>query len=209
MARVLGVGWSKTGTTTLGECLKTLGYDHESKRLDLVPDLGRGDLSRIMAIAAEKESFEDFPWLTLYREFDEAFPECRFILTERDLDAWLKSWHAMAAREQPEVHDAHIPIRTTLYGLPFPDVTDDQLVERVERHMRDVKAYFAERPGKLLVVNWARGDGWEELCGFLGKPVPDLPFPHANKGVYRAPKPAPTPRGGRLRNAVKRLLGRR
>lgn len=25
-------------------------------------------------------------------------------------------------------------------------------------------------------------EGWEPLCKFLGKPVPDEPFPHANEG---------------------------
>lgn len=30
------------------------------------------------------------------------------------------------------------------------------------------------------LLEWEVGDGWEPLCKFLGKPVPDVPFPHAN-----------------------------
>jgi len=31
---------------------------------------------------------------------------------------------------------------------------------------------------KLLVMNLSQG--WEPLCKFLGKPIPDVPFPRAN-----------------------------
>jgi hypothetical protein len=34
-------------------------------------------------------------------------------------------------------------------------------------------------PEKLLVV-FEITDGWEPLCKFLGKPVPNVPFPHVN-----------------------------
>ena len=42
-------------------------------------------------------------------------------------------------------------------------------------------SYFAQKvpKDKLLVYNVS--DGWEPLCQFLGKDVPDCPFPHKNK----------------------------
>ena len=33
----------------------------------------------------------------------------------------------------------------------------------------------------MLVFKLA--DGWKPLCEFLGKPIPDQPFPHKNKGA--------------------------
>lgn len=33
---------------------------------------------------------------------------------------------------------------------------------------------------KDKLLEWSPEDGWKPLCGFLGKPVPDIPFPHAN-----------------------------
>ena len=33
-------------------------------------------------------------------------------------------------------------------------------------------------PGQLLVFSVR--DGWEPLCAFLGRPVPDVPFPNIN-----------------------------
>lgn len=33
---------------------------------------------------------------------------------------------------------------------------------------------------KERLLEWYIEDGWEPLCKFLGKPVPNVPFPHAN-----------------------------
>lgn len=30
------------------------------------------------------------------------------------------------------------------------------------------------------LLEWTVEDGWEPLCEFLGKPVPNEPFPHVN-----------------------------
>ncbi len=45
-----------------------------------------------------------------------------------------------------------------------------------EKNTADVKAAFDE--DRLLTYNL--GDGWENLCRFLDKPVPDTPFPRSN-----------------------------
>lgn len=31
------------------------------------------------------------------------------------------------------------------------------------------------------LLEYKLSDGWEPLCEFLGKPVPDQPFPHLNE----------------------------
>jgi hypothetical protein len=52
-----------------------------------------------------------------------------------------------------------------------------------ERHNR---AVIAAVPASRLLV-YQPGDGWEPLCGFLGVPVPDEPFPRLNDTAwYRA-----------------------
>lgn len=33
---------------------------------------------------------------------------------------------------------------------------------------------------KERLLEWSVDEGWEPLCAFLGKEVPDEPFPHAN-----------------------------
>lgn len=34
---------------------------------------------------------------------------------------------------------------------------------------------------KEKLLEYQLGSGWEPLCEFLGKPVPDVPFPHLNE----------------------------
>jgi hypothetical protein len=183
MSKIFGIGWAKTGTTTLGHCFRTLGFNHQSQDLSLVDGIPKGDLSRIMALAQQKETFEDWPWIILYKELDEAFPNSRFVLTVRDPEKWVRSYTNMLANKGTASESTN-RIRQTLYGLPFPDVTEAQLIERCRRHNQEVKLYFRDRPEDLLIVDWERGDGWKELCDFLGREVPSEPFPHANKGKY-------------------------
>ena len=183
MEKIFGIGWAKTGTTTLGKCFSILGFKHQSARLDLVKEIAKNDLSKIIKLAEDKDAFEDWPWLILYKELDKAFPESRFILTERDPLKWIKSYKNML-KNQGKASDELNEIRRVLYGLPFPHVSEKQLIKRYKNHNEEVKKYFEDRPNSLLVVNWGNGDGWNKLCEFLGKTIPDEPFPHANRGKY-------------------------
>lgn len=182
--KVVGVGWAKTGTTSLGLCLKSLGYDHTSMHRGLVRDWAQGDMSRLLPLMRKLESFEDWPWPLLYREFDREFPGTRFILTTRDSGRWIKSYLNQIHQPghfTPEMNE----IRQMIYGCPFPGYTPEQLIARYERHNAEVRDYFRGRDN-FIELSWERGHGWEELCDFLGHPVPSASFPHANRGVYRA-----------------------
>ena len=182
-SKIFGIGWAKTGTTTLRRCFEVLGYKHQSQRLDLVHDIEEGDLSRIRGVAEKNESFEDWPWIILFRELDAMFPESKFILTTRSQERWVRSYTNMLST-QGEASDELNEVRRILYGLPFPNVTEEQLLQRYRRHNHKVKEYFSNRPDDLLVVNWEEGDRWEKLCRFLEAEIPDEPFPHANRGRY-------------------------
>jgi hypothetical protein len=48
-------------------------------------------------------------------------------------------------------------------------------------HNQRVISFFAEHDADFITFDMPGGDGWEKLCHFLKKPVPDSPFPHANK----------------------------
>ncbi|MBC8122046.1 MAG: hypothetical protein H7Y22_09440 [Gemmatimonadaceae bacterium] len=197
MTKIFGIGWAKTGTTTLGDCFKILGYKHQSQDLGLVKDVGRGDLSRVMKLADKKETFEDWPWIILYKELDKAYPDSLFVLTSRKSEKWILSYKNMLAN-QGDASEGASEIRRILYGLPFPEVSESDLVERYERHNAEVERYFRDRSEDLLIVDWEEESGWDKLCNFLGKDIPDEPFPHANKGKYGEKSPI-----ARLKNVVK------
>lgn len=198
--KIFGIGWAKTGTTTLGKCFEILGFDHQTQDLGLVKDVGKGDLSRIMTLAENKETFEDWPWIILYKELDSAFPNSLFILTKRKQANWIRSYKNMLANEG-EASEELNEIRQILYGLQFPHVSESELIKRYEKHNAEVESYFCNRPKDLLIVDWETGSGWEEICGFLGKDTPNQPFPHANKGKYTGFSAFTT-----IKNVIKKYL---
>ena len=45
-------------------------------------------------------------------------------------------------------------------------------------HIKNVREYFRDRHNDFLTMNILEGNGWDVLCPFLGKPLPQSPFPN-------------------------------
>lgn len=198
--KIFGIGWAKTGTTTLGACFKQLGLHHTGTDLDLLRNVMAGDLNTVRAKADSFTSFEDWPWPLLYRQLDEWYPGSKFILTMRDPDAWLQSYSRMIHHQKAR-HDIGV-IREHLYGYADFSGHEKHFQERYLRHNRDVQDNFRDRPDDLLVLDWSTGAGWTELCTFLDLPIPDTPLPHCNRGSWLHAKVLNW--GHRIRGHVKR-----
>ncbi|MCX6267473.1 MAG: sulfotransferase family protein [Bacteroidetes bacterium] len=175
--KLFGVGLNKTGTKTLGECFKTFGFNNKSFDLELLQSFSRGDFQEIYRTCDHFDSFEDWPWPLLYREFDLHYPGSKFILTQRkDPETWFASLCKHADMTGPT------EARKIAYGFEMPHNHKSHHIDIYRKHNADVIHYFKDTPEKLLVVSWERGDGWAELCKFLGyDKMPDTPFPHKNK----------------------------
>ncbi len=176
--KVFGIGMFRTGTTTLGTCLGKLGFRHQGYWY--VTDYSTDELSdrladawpTILERAGHYDSFEDAPWLFLYRELDTAFPGSRFILTRRSNSEKLaeseRRWHIINGATEDSMPSSEF------------------FIGRYESHNAAVREYFADRPDDLLEICWEEGDGWEKLCEFLGVDVPRdrsgniLPVPRVN-----------------------------
>lgn len=183
--KVYGIGWAKTGTTTLGEALKILRYKHKTQDFTLVSDILNGEYKNIKQELARYDSFDDWPWIILYKQLDALSENSKFILTLRDEESWLKSYRNMLQSEGIP-SEATNKIRSYLYGLHFPNVSDKELLARYRQHNEDVKNYFKYRPNDLLIVNWFEDNSWEKICNFLKKDIPKNDFPHKNRGLYDA-----------------------
>jgi hypothetical protein len=51
-----------------------------------------------------------------------------------------------------------------------------------------VVEHFRRKGRELLVMDICAGDSWAPLCKFLGRSVPDEPFPHENVGRFKGIK---------------------
>jgi hypothetical protein len=191
--KIFGIGLQKTGTTSLGMSLLHLGYRHRTFTQAMVLCVSEGLLEPVFAFVDQFDSFDDLPWPLIYPRLDERYPGSKFILTtRRDSQTWLRSMKQHALVMGPKEH------RKMAYGHVMPFGHEAEYVARYERHNREVREYFQDRPGDLLEVCWETGSGWKELCAFLDKPIPDIPFPHENKASDR--------RARRLRGTVKWIL---
>jgi len=176
--KVFGIGFHKTGTTSLAAALRQLGYSVTGPN-----GVHRSDIAQIawpmcLSLMEQFDAFQDNPWPVLYRELYAYCPEEKFILTIRDADSWLKSVRGFFGQQVT-------PMRAWIYGHGGPEGNEKSYLERYERHNREVIEFFEDKPGKLLVMDLSNGDGWEKLCAFLNEfPIPDTPFPHKNAQAY-------------------------
>jgi hypothetical protein len=75
-----------------------------------------------------------------------------------------------------------------IYGYHYPHENPQAFLDYYAKHAEQVTQYFTEKypaGGKLLELCFERGDGWDELCPFLGLPMQDVPFPHSNRRRQR------------------------
>jgi hypothetical protein len=176
--KVFCIGFHKTGTTSLATALTTLGYRVTGPNGIRDPDIATNALPMALRLVEEFDAFQDNPWPVLFRQLDESVPGSRFILTLRPASSWIES-------QVRHFGKLSTPMREWIYGAGCPEGNEDLYLRRYDSHNREVLDYFGRRPQDLLVMELERGQGWSELCGFLGCATPSLPFPHENRAGDR------------------------
>lgn len=180
--KVFGVGFQRTGTTSLATALNMLGIKTLQFPKELYYNIDH-------EIIHQYDGFTDDPITLLYKELDKRHPNSKFIHTIRDEESWLKSikWLFTVGRIKfkESFQKYGDEFNRQLFGTTE---FDEQLfLETYRKYNSDVAEYFADRPEDYLLIDFTRGEGFEKLCPFLGKPIPNAPFPHRNKkeGIWK------------------------
>ncbi|WP_113702720.1 sulfotransferase family protein [Nonomuraea lactucae] len=217
--KVIGAGFGRTGTASLKAALELLGYGpcyhmsvviDQPRRVRQWLDIGEGRSRDWDAVFAGFRATADWPAAAYWRELAEHYPDAKVVLTVRDPGQWYDSvastvfasalaerrplpfrrrlirW--LVARRAPDFALYPRMARATVVDRVFGGRIDDRAhaVEVFERHADEVKA--AIPPERLLVYDVR--EGWAPLCGFLGLPVPDEPFPQVNeRAAFRRKRP--------------------
>ena len=178
--KVFGIGFHKTGTTSLADALTLLGYEvtgpNGVRHRGMDRETAWRSASRLLS---QFDAFQDNPWPLLYREIDLELPGSKFVLTVRPEAEWLRSVVHHFGREST-------PMREWIYGVGTPLAHEDLFLERYRRHNQAVADYFDGRHEDLLIMEITRGHGWNMLCPFLGHPIPEVQFPHSNPALNRS-----------------------
>ena len=191
--KVFGLGMFKTGTTTLEQCLRLLDMRHVDIETDYLYFSGNAqgylrrnvedivvdydydnftteELAIMKQVTENYDAFSDHPWMWTFKECHKMYPDAKFVLTVR------KDSETLANSDRNFF---------LMHGATKEDLPDaSQFIHRYETHNAAVRDFFKDKDNYIELC-WETGDGWKELCDFLGVEVPNIPFPHANKGVYK------------------------
>lgn len=160
-----------------------------TKRPDLAP-FGRAEWDNLLG---EYRATTDSPGCFFAVELMDAYPDAKVVLVERDLDKWFASfsstimvvqWPNLGLRTLLNIMhykfgrlmDPYLRLSRAVWLAGTKEEQAQTAKEIYTKHYAEVRA--KARPGQLL--EYKLGDGWEPLCEFLGKPVPEMPFPNVN-----------------------------
>ena len=186
--KIFEIGVSKTGTTSLGRAYEILGFRHKGVSKIITKKFYKSepyDYNILFEVIDRYGAFQDSPWHNCdYKILDKRYPGSKFILLERDDESWIRSleyWSSPILNEDWETWLDEYDKNTI--DKRWKTDRDNLIKEKLDwKHLkyRGIKEYFKNRQNDLLVMNICDGEGWEKLCSFLNKPVPDVPFPKEN-----------------------------
>lgn len=200
-SKIFCIGSGKTGTTSLGAALQSLGFhvgDQASAEL-LLEAWAEREFGPIVEYCRTAEAFQDIPFCLdhTYEALDDAFPGSKFILTVRNsADEWHKSlvrFHTkiIGKRRLPTPHDLKVfPYRfpgwiwrahRLIYGIDEATLFDAAIYKACyDTHIAGVLKHFAGRPNDLLVLNVGELSAMPRLTAFLGVSDRGVKMPHLN-----------------------------
>jgi tetratricopeptide (TPR) repeat protein len=194
VAKVIVIGLSKTGTSTMDAALRRLGLAAYHNHHPLTrQQLREEDVELFDAVS-------DTPIAHIFESLAERYPTARFILTRRPEDAWLKSMNSHYQRlleidTFEMLRDRVADPEACPGGSLWREIHESlytrhgDLMAAFRAHDVRVREFFKDQPGRLLEFDVFSGDGWQKLCTFLDLPVPDEAFPWENAApLHRAGK---------------------
>jgi hypothetical protein len=196
--QVIGSGFGRTGTRSTKDALELLGFGpcYHMEEVIKRPRHARAWLDRAegrdvdwRALFSGWGSTVDFPASVVWEELLEVFPDAKVVHTVRDPQDWWESTVETIATSGERVDPwlrRLVPAVDTPFRLNELLVWDGVFDGRIHDRDHAIAVYEAWTDhvvrtvpaDRLLVFDVAAG--WAPLCGFLGVPVPDVPYPRRN-----------------------------
>jgi len=201
---LIGAGLGRTGTFSLMTALNELGLPchhmlslfQDNEQAPLFNDALQGKNIDWHYLFRNYKAAVDYPCAFFYIELMKEFPYAKVLLSVRDPEKWYEStyksifklsnmrwefpyvisylliFHLTSIRDKLDSVEGIIWKGT--FGGRFAN--KKHAIEVFNDHNEEVKRLV---PAERLLVYDVK-EGWEPLCKFLGKPIPNKPFPHVN-----------------------------
>ncbi|KAI9670587.1 MAG: hypothetical protein M1831_005807 [Alyxoria varia] len=206
--KVLVLGMCRTGTASMWEALKMLGFVDCYHMMNTMIDPNDNDmwLEAINGKYFGSKPFTrrewdmllghcqavcDFPACAFPEELIKAYPDAKVILTNRNVDAWYTSCigtirvsmtssllYSMGFFDT-EVMGKWTPMTRALFKGVFDDNFEKNGRAVFERQYATVR----ELVPKEQLLEFQMGEGWPRLCEFLNVEEPNVPYPNTNEAA--------------------------
>ena len=164
MEKIFLIGRRRTGTGSVVKGLNLLKY----KKANILTSLTKNSITELILKMNNKEICAvpfDFT-INDIRAIEQAYPSCRFIHTERNVDEWYSSF----LRYYNKDSDKSSYKNKGYYVNDF-----------YTKYNLTVRSHFLGREWKILYIKYGYNSSWGTLCSFVKKAVPNVSFPHENK----------------------------
>jgi len=200
---VIGAGFGRTGTLSMKAALEELGHRpcyHFVEVIEPRKDHNEGHRKAWVDFEKRRRPMDwewlfrsysaclDLPMCLYYKDLMQVFPNAKVVLTVRDPDAWFDSFSMLArilrrmrlaALVSPKLRaSCTIANRVNERLFGGPPIDRKTCIAVFERHNQEVREFVP--PDRLLVFEVT--EGWDPLCEFLERPIPEIPFPRLNEG---------------------------
>ena len=117
------------------------------------------------------------PSAAYWRDLIDVYPDAKVLLTYRSPESW---WKSFSNTIVPSVLNGTDPdaFSVAINRDVFGGCLDDR-DNAIAVYEANVAAVRETVPAERLLVH-SLGDGWEPLCEFLDRPIPDQPYPSGN-----------------------------
>ena len=196
MLEVIGAGFGRTGTHSLGVVLEKLGLGPCYNLYEVAKNPGHRELWN-SALDGKSVDWDymfrsykstiEWPSVTFFDEIFQQFPHAKVILTLRDPESWYESaqntiFEALEMSDHnpdPGKRESQRLTRRLILGHTFGERyrEKEHVLEVYRKHIQHVMEFV---PGEQL-LQFEVKEGWKPLCDFLQMSIPVDPFPKVNE----------------------------
>ncbi|SPN97350.1 uncharacterized protein DNG_00864 [Cephalotrichum gorgonifer] len=200
--KVIGAGYSRTGTLSMALALEKLLdgpvmhggsqlLGREDAYVKLWSDIfsARDDKQRLLSLLREATAgfvaITDAPGNCFVAELLELYPDAEVVCVERDRARWWKSWESVTETAGAGFLNWFLAVVPGKRWYPklvtqFLEQQEEQFGPMTDKRMGEHNSHVRAITPASKFHMMELSEGWAPLCNMLSAPVPDEPFPRAN-----------------------------